>query len=94
MNRPTVGPVLGYTTTYNARIFVRGAPDKNNTVFAGIRHRKAGHNQWSAGVYSMLSPEFDMSDVLVLSGLSADTRYEYQAGWFATANPGHTTETV
>ena len=94
MNRPTVGPVLGYTTTHNARIFVRGAPDKNNAVFAGIRHRKVGQSQWSAGIYSRLSPEFDMSDTLVLNGLSADTRYEYQAGWFTTTRHDHTPETV
>ena len=94
MNRPSVGPILGYTTTHNARIFVRGAPDKNNAVFAGIRHRKAGQNQWSAGMYARLSPEFDMTDVLVLSELSADTRYEYQAGWFTTTRHDHTPATV
>ena len=91
---PTVGPIVGFTTSQHARIFVRGELDKNNAVFAGIRHRKAGDSQWSAGVFSRLSPEFDMSDTLVLNTLHSDTRYEYQAGWFATANPGHTTETV
>ena len=94
MNRPTVGPIVGFTNEQHARIFVRGAPDKNNAVFAGIRHRKVGERQWSAGVYSRLGPEFDMSDTLPLSGLSADTRYEYQAGWFSTTRHDHTPETV
>ena len=94
MNRPTVGPILGFTTAQHARIFVRGASDKNNAVFAGIRHRKAGESQWSAGVYSRLSPEFDMSDTLILSGLGSNTRYEYQAGWFSTTRLDHTPETV
>lgn len=94
MNRPTLGPILGFTTAQHARIFVRGASDKKNAVFAGIRHRKVGQSQWSAGVYSRLSTEFDISDTLVLSGLSADTRYEYQAGWFSTERQDHTPETV
>ena len=94
MNRPTVGPIVGFTTAQHARIFVRGASDKNNAVFAGIRHRKVGESQWSSGVYSRLSPEFDMSDTLVLNGLSADTGYEYQAGWFSTTRHDHTPETV
>ena len=91
---PTVGPIVGFTTAQHARIFVRGDFDKNNAVFAGIRHRKAGDSQWSAGVFSRLNPEFDMSDTLVLNNLHSDTRYEYQAGWFATSSPGHTPETV
>ena len=94
MISPTVGPIVGFTTAQHARIFVRGDSDKNNAVFAGIRHRKAGDSQWSAGVFSRLSPEFDMSDTLVLHNLRSDTLYEYQAGWFATSSPGHTPETV
>ncbi|MBP3863217.1 MAG: alkaline phosphatase family protein, partial [Pseudomonas sp.] len=70
---PTVGPIVGCTTSQHARIFVRGELDKNNAVFAGIRHRKAGDSQWSVGVFSRLSPEFDMSDTLVLNTLHSDT---------------------
>ena len=77
---PTVGPIVGFTTSQHARIFVRGELDKNNAVFAGIRHRKAGDSQWSVGVFSRLSPEFDMSDTLVLNTLHSDTRYTRLAG--------------
>ena len=35
-----------------------------------------------------------LAAALVLSGLSADTRYEYQAGWFSTERQDHTPETV
>ena len=94
VNPPSVGPIVGFTTSQHARIFVRGEPDDNNAVFAGIRHRKAGERTWSAGVFSRLSTEFDMSDALVLNALQGSTRYEYQAGWFATSSPGHTPETV
>ena len=94
MNRPTVGPILGYTTPHHARIFLRGATSTDYPVFAGIRHRKRGEQLWSAGVYSKLNGEYDMSDTLVLDNLDADSPYEYQAGWFNTTQPDHTPETV
>ena len=94
MEKLTVGPIVGYTTPDHTRIFVRGGPDNRDIVFAGIRHRKAGTQQWSAGVYSRLSETYDMADTLVLNGLSANTQYEYQAGWFTTTSHDHTTETV
>ena len=94
MNRPTVGPILGYTTPHHARIFMRGATSTDYPVFAGIRHRKRGEQLWSAGVYSKLNGEYDMSDTLVLDNLDADSPYEYQAGWFNTTHPDHTPETV
>ena len=94
MNRPTVGPILGYTTPHQARIFLRGATSTDYPVFAGIRHRKRGEQLWSAGVYSKLNGEYDMSDTLVLDNLDADSPYEYQAGWFNTTHPDHTPETV
>ena len=94
MNRPTVGPILGYTTPHHARIFLRGATSTDYPVFAGIRHRKRGEQLWSAGVYSKLNGEYDMSDTLVLDNLDADSPNEYQAGWFNTTHPDHTPETV
>lgn len=94
MEKLTVGPIAGYTTPEHTRIFVRGAPDERDLVFAGIRHRKAGTQQWSVGVFTRLSEDYDMSDTLVLNGLSADTEYEYQAGWFTTTSHDHTPETV
>lgn len=94
MDTPTVGPIVGYTTSEQARIFIRGAADAENAVFAAIRYRKAGTQQWSAGLYSKLSNIYDMSDTLVLRGLSADTPYEYQAGWFRTTYLDHTPDTV
>ena len=94
VKQPTVGPIVGYTTPEHVRIFVRGVPDNNYPVFAGIRHRKVGDEAWSPGVYSRLSTKYDMADTLVLNNLSADTQYEYQAGWFTTVNHDHTPETV
>ena len=90
MENPTVGPIVGYTTPAQTRILVRGAPSHKEAVFAGIRHREAGTDAWSAGVFSQLSDQYDLSEVLVLDGLSADTPYEYQAGWFTAPHPDDT----
>lgn len=93
MFKPTVGPIVGHTTTDHARIFLRGDHD-NNLVFAGIRHRRQGDKTWSKGHFVQLKAYRDMSDVIVLQGLQPDTAYEYQAGWLSPLSPTHTVETV
>jgi len=93
MLKPTVGPIVGHTTTDHARIFLRGAP-ANNRVFAGIRHRRQGDRCWSEAQFVELKAYRDMTGVIVLRGLRPDTRYEYQAGWFSPLRPTHTVATV
>ncbi|MGN8274213.1 alkaline phosphatase D family protein [Pseudomonas sp. SMN5] len=93
MFKPTVGPIVGHTTTDHARIFLRGDRD-NKLVFAGIRHRRKGETNWSKGQFVQLEPHRDMSDVIVLKGLQANTYYEYQAGWFSPLSPTHTVATI
>lgn len=88
MFKPTVGPIIGHTTTDHARIFLRGNHgNHNNPVFAGLRYRRQGETTWSDGHFVQLHAHRDMSDVIVLTGLQADSRYQYQAGWFVHANP-------
>ncbi|WP_434704741.1 alkaline phosphatase family protein [Pseudomonas sp. Z1-12] len=93
MFKPTVGPIVGHTTTDHARIFLRG-DHGNSQVFAGIRHRRRGNTGWSKGQFVQLKAYRDMSDVIVLKGLQPDTAYEYQAGWFSPLSPTHTVETI
>ncbi len=94
MFKPTVGPIIGHTTTNHARIFVRGAEQESAAVFAGIRYRQAGHEQWIETIFTRLTSLQDMSDVLVLDNLAPDTEYEYQAGWFSTESAGHTADSL
>lgn len=94
MFKPTVGPIIGHTTTNHVRIFLRGERQDNSLVFAGIRYRRAGEERWSQGVFAKLSILRDMSDVIALNNLATDTDYEYQAGWFSPMSPVHTVETV
>jgi alkaline phosphatase D len=93
MLKPTVGPIVGHTTTDHCRIFLRG-DYANNLAFAAIRHRRQGDTTWSKGRFIQLKAHRDMSDVIVLNGLQADTLYEYQAGWFSLSNPTHTAQTI
>ena len=94
MLKLSVGPIVGHTTTDHARIFVRGKAQKDAAVFAGIRYRQSGDTQWLKRIFTRLTNLQDMSDVIVLDNLAADTEYEYQAGWFSTTSTGHTVESV
>jgi phosphodiesterase/alkaline phosphatase D-like protein len=94
MLKPTVGPIIGHTTTNHARIFLRGDHNKNTLVFAAIRYRRQGEDQWSTGNFAKLEPEHDMCQVIVLNNLAADAEYEYQSGWFSSISPTHTVDTV
>ncbi|WP_339523291.1 alkaline phosphatase D family protein [Pseudomonas sp. EL_65y_Pfl2_R96] len=94
MFKPTVGPIIGHTTTNHARIFLRGESQDNALVFAGIRYRRTGEEHWSESLFAKLTIVRDMSDVMTLNDLASDTDYEYQAGWFSPMSPVHTVETV
>ncbi|MHB2058281.1 alkaline phosphatase D family protein [Pseudomonas monsensis] len=94
MFKPTIGPIIGHVTTNHARIFIRGEHQNNATVFAAIRYRAVDSQQWSSVTFARLSELRDMSEVLTLNNLNADTEYEYQAMWFSPMNPVHTVDSV
>jgi alkaline phosphatase D len=94
MLKPTVGPIIGHTTTNQARIFLRGDTKIYAPAFAGVRYRRRTDETWSKGIFVKLSIARDMSQVIVLNGLTADTDYEYQAGWFSPMSPAHTVDSV
>ncbi|WP_434608148.1 alkaline phosphatase D family protein [Pseudomonas sp. D2-30] len=94
MLKPTVGPIIGHTTTHHARIFLRGDGNTDNPLFAGIRYRRKGDTAWSRGQFIRLVSYRDLAGVIVLKGLEPDTFYEYQAGWKSTLSPAHTPETI
>ncbi|WP_202369947.1 alkaline phosphatase D family protein [Pseudomonas sp. MWU318] len=94
MFKPTIGPIIGHTTTSHARIFMRADNQGKAPVFAAIRYRTAGTQQWSAGSFAEPSALHDMTEVFTLNNLSSDTEYEYQTGWFSPMNPVHTVDSV
>lgn len=94
MLKPTVGPIIGHTTTNQSRIFIRGEFQLNTPVFGGIRYRVSGSQQWLKAPFARLELKRDMSAVILLDNLRADTDYEYQAGWFSPMSPAHTVDSV
>jgi alkaline phosphatase D len=94
MFKPTVGPIIGHTTTDHARIFVRGKFQKHSQVFAGIRYRQRGDVTWMNSVFCQLEHTRDMSQVMALNELAADTEYEYQAGWFTVSSSVNAPDTL
>jgi len=88
MFKPTVGPIVGHTTSDHARIFLRGNNDPKLPVFAGLRYRRQGDTGWTNEHFIQLHAYRDMTDVIVMRDLQAGTAYEYQAGWF-TAPHNH-----
>lgn len=86
INVPTVGPIVGYTTVNQSRIFLRGMDERQGEgfrrCFGVVRWKPAGSKTWSNPLFNKLSPNFDMTGVFVIDGLSANSEYEYQAGWF------------
>ncbi|WP_052260960.1 alkaline phosphatase D family protein [Photobacterium gaetbulicola] len=85
----TVGPIIGHTGNYDARIWGRAKykAGKKATVrrahgIARIRPvAGTGETNWAVRLFKM-NPNFDMTGVAIFSGLAADTEYQYQAGWF------------
>ena len=84
---PTVGPIVGYTTPTQSRIFVRGdaqfVDDALPRCFAAVRVKPTKRTTWDAPRVNKLAPHFDVTAVIVVDGLAPDTQYDYQAGWFA-----------
>lgn len=91
---PSVGPIIGHTTAHHSRLFLRAIYSGAPLTFGGIRHRRSGEQTWSKGAFVLLDKQHDMSGIVVLNGLQADTRYEYQAGWLTTADPRETVDSV
>jgi len=67
-------------------MLIRGEVERSGTdfrrCFAVVRWKRTTGKSWSDPLFNKLSPNFDMTGVLVLDNLSPDTEYEYQAGWF------------
>lgn len=94
MLKPTIGPIIGHSTTNHARIFVRGEYQNNLQVFAGLRYRPSNSQAWSNTLFSRLGELRDMCEVFILHDLLEDTEYEFQTGWFSPMSPVHTVDSV
>ena len=83
---PTVGPIIGYTSATECRIWFRGefqatGESSYRRCFGLLRWRKNGLRSWSKVLFNKMSPIFDMTCVLAAQPLEAERLYEYQVGW-------------
>ena len=86
IHKPSVGPIVGYTSATQVRIWLRGefqqTPDGYRRCFGVVRLRKQGTPAFGNPIYVKLPPHFDMTGVCVFTNLQPETTFEYQAGWF------------
>lgn len=83
----SVGPILGETTPSRARIWGRGEVQLLDGLprrcFGALRYREdAEGTEWSQAQIFKMNPNFDMTGIGILSGLTQSTRYRYQIGYF------------
>ena len=83
----TVGPIVGATTDTAVRLWGRGKFEKIQSGprrcfgVARIREAKAG-SSYRQPQYFKMNPNFDMTGIAIFNDLKAETRYNYQMGWF------------
>ena len=85
INKLRVGPIIGATSNKSVRIFGRaklamsnGQPRRAHGV---VRIREKDKGGFGKPRYFKMNPNFDMTGIAVLNGLSDKRIYEYQIGW-------------
>lgn len=86
LSNPTLGPIVGYTSHSQSRIWFRGQFEQTGEstyrrCFGVLHFRKRGAKKWSSPLFNKMSPNFDMTCVLGLQELEPETEYQYQVGW-------------
>ena len=82
---PTLGPIIGYTTSNQVRIWLRGDLQKTEDGYRrcfGVAQIKEAQQDFGPPKYVKLPPYFDMTGVCAFTGLKPETEYEYRVGWF------------
>ncbi len=82
IREPTVGPIIGWTTTNSFRLWVRGDESSTNRTFGVARIRKSGAAKFGKPKVFKMMPVFDFTGIVNFDGLSTNLRYDYQIGYF------------
>lgn len=86
VKRLSVGPIIGHTSSEFVRIFGRAElavdGEKPRKAHGVVIVRKSGSKSYSKPIYFKMNPNFDLTGVVVVSGLKENTKYEYKVGWF------------
>lgn len=82
----SVGPIVGHVDTNHARLWGRAIHEKlangaPRRAFGIARIKRQG-GSYTAPRFFKMNPNFDMTGIVVFTGLDADTAHAYQMGWF------------
>ena len=83
----TVGPIVGHADTDHVRLWGRGkyeatAAGNPMRLFGVARIRQKNGGSYSSPRFFKMSPNFDMSGVVVFDELEENTEYLFQMGCF------------
>ena len=88
IKEPTVGPIIGWTTTNFVRLWARGDESSSNRTFGVARIRKSGVEKFGKAKVFKMMPVFDFTGIVEFDGLSTNQSYDYQIGHiFADGEP-------
>lgn len=81
-----VGPIVGETTTERVRIWGRArehiVENMPRRCFGVLRYKKQANKTWGDAQYCKMNPNFDLTGLAIVTGLNANTEYEFQFGYF------------
>ena len=83
----SVGPIVGHTDTDHVRIWGRAehepeASGRPRRTFGIARLRERGQSTYESPIFFKMNPNFDISGIVIFHGLTSDSTYEYQIGYF------------
>lgn len=89
VREPTVGPILGSTTTNSVRLWARGDASSEARTFGVARIKKTGAAKFGAPKVFKMMPVFDYTGIVDFGGLVTNQIYDYEIGHvFANGEPG------
>lgn len=89
IRNPTVGPVIGWTTTNSVRLWARGDASSESRTFGAARIRKSGTANFGKAKIFKMMPVFDFTGIVDFDGLPTNQAFDYQIGYFfADGEPG------
>lgn len=88
IKEPTVGPIIGWTTTNSVRLWARGDESSKSRTFGVARIRKSGAEKFGKPKVFKMMPVFDFTGIVDFGALSTNQSYDYQVGYvFADGEP-------
>mgnify|MGYP002528425316 CR=1 FL=1 len=81
VKKPTIGPIIGWTTTNSTRLWARGEMSSQSRTFGIARIRKSGAAAFGKPKVFKMMPVFDFTGIVDFDGLATNRSYDYQIGY-------------